>query len=548
MAFNISYVYIAKDRFTAVSRKVKRSADKVTKSLRGVQKQSKKTGDSFGLLATRAAALAGFMASLRIFAQPIKQAMAFESAMADLNKVMDFKLPSGLKRTGRALQDLSKKSQIATNDLVAIAVAGAQLGIVEKDILGFTETVSKISVAFDIMPGEAGAAVAKLSNIFEIPVAEFESFADSINEVSNNTASAADEIVRALRNKGAAAGVAMNLTSRETVALASTFIQLGINADRVGSVMDTMSRRLLDTSIVGEGFAQAFADNPMENLLVLFQKINALPTLERNQALTDVFGEMANRVGAVARTMDDRLIPTLKLATDLQAAAGSVQKEFATRSATSEAAVKRLSNRMGVMSSRIGEGLLPSFVFIVDAISKATDGITSFIDATGPLVPMIVAAAGAFALIKAAALAWAVAQSILNVTLFANPIGLVVAGLAALFIGLVFVLKKVKAFGGFANVFKVMGQSIINFLVKPLMNVAKIIDFITGTDLSGKLTSFIELEALKIEPPAAAGAQETNTTVDVNLNAPAGVIQSTEVRTKGPGRTNVGQNMALAGG
>lgn len=580
MAFNISYVFIAKDRFTAVADKVTRAANKVKRKLKGVETQSTKTGDSFDLLAKRAVALAGFMASLRVFAKPIKEAIDFESALADLGKVMEFDLPTGLQRTAKEIKNLSRELPITQIGLTEIATAGAQLGIVEKDILGFTKTVSKISVAFDLMPGEAGTAVAKLSNIFEIPVTEFESFADSINLVSNNTASAADEIVRSLQNKAAAAGRIMGFTSRETVGLASTFIQLGVNANRVGSIMDSMSRRLTDASIVGEDFAERFAEKPQESLIKLLRAINQLSGAKKAQVLSDVFGEFSGRVGLLAETMDDRLIPTMRLATDVQASAGSVQKEFATRSATTENQLQLLSNRMRNVAINLGVVLLPAVNAIAAAIGFFADGIAKLTEVTGPLIPMIFAAAGAFALVKAVTLAWAVAQSILNIALNANPIGFVVAGIVAAIVAITFIIKKIKDFGGLTNVFKKIGQSIINFVLTPYMAVAKAIDAIAGTDLSGKLQAFVELDALKIEPPAAAakivdtltgseleaklssfvqldasrieppaaaGAQETKTTVDINLNAPAGIIQSTEARTTGPGRTNVGQNMGLAG-
>jgi len=547
VAFNISYVYIAKDRFTAVSNRVARAARKVKERLRGVARQSKKTTDSFGALQTKMAALAAFMVTLFIFAAPIKEAIKFESALADLNKVLEFDLPNGLRRTSREILNLSRRIPIAAVGLTEIATAGAQLGIIEKDILGFTETVSKISVAFDILPGAAGTAVAKLSNIFEIPVTEFESFADSINLVSNNTASAANEIVSSLQNKAAGAGRIMGFTARETVGLASTFIQLGVNANRVGSIMDSMSRRLTDVSIVGEDFAQRFAEKPQESLIKLLRAIKGLTGVKKAQVLSDVFGEFSGRVGLLADTMDNKLIPTMRLATDVQAAAGSVQREFITRTKTSGSKLDILSNKFKRVAIVVGTGLLPAVNAIASSLGFMADAVAGLTRVTGPLVPMIVAAAGAFILVKAATLAWAVAQSILNVAMSASPVGRVIAAIAATIVLITFLIKKIKDMGGFTVVFKKIAQGIIDFLVRPLQTVAKIIDLVTGSELEAKLTSFVKLEALKIEPPAAVGAQDTKTQVDINLNAPPGVIQSTEARTTGPGRINVGQNMALAG-
>lgn len=548
MAFNISYIYVAKDRFTAVSKRVSKSANRVRARMRLLRRQTKSTGDAFDGLGQKFAAFAALAGTLLIFAQPIRQAIEFESALSDLNKVMEFRLPSGLQTTSKAIQELSKRLPIAQTGLVDIATAGGQLGIAEDDILGFIETVSKISIAFDILPGEAGESVAALANIFQIPIPEIIGLADSINLVSNNSKAFARDIVGALKNKAAAAGVVMGLTARETVGFATALIETGVNANRVGSILDSMSRRLTDVSVLGPKFVEDFIDNPKERLILLLRQINELKGAKKAQILTKIFGEFSGRVGLLAKTMDTILIPTMKRATDTQAAAGSVQKEFNVRVQTSAAQLTLLGNRARNIGINLGTVFLPAVNAIALALGFLSDGIATVVEFTGPLIPMLIAAAAALALVKIATLAWAVAQAVLNVALFANPIGLIVAGIAAAIVGITFLIKKM---GGLKSIFKTIGNVINGFFVSPLSLAAKAIAAITGSDVASKIDNLqtsVKFDVPTIPDATIAGAtQKTETEVNVNLNAPPGIIQSIESRTKGEARTNVGQNLVMAG-
>lgn len=557
MAFNISYIYVAKDKFTAVANRVGATASRVKRKFSGMAVQAQKTGVGLDNLGMKMTGLMAVMASLAIFAAPIKDAIAFESSLADLNKVLEFELPNGLATTGKAIQELSKRIPIAQVGLVEIATAGAQLGIVERDIISFTETVSKISVAFDMMPGEAGNAVAKLSNIFQIPVTEFEGFADAINEVSNNTASSANEIVRALTNKGAAAGRIMGMTKETTLALASTFIQLGVNASRVGSIMDSMSRRLSDPAIVGGAFAAKFAEKPQENLLKLLRTIKGLKGVQKAQVLSQVFGEFSGRVGILADTMDERLIPTLNLATDRIAALGSVTKEFENRAATTANKTQLMKNKFEILSTNVGSIFLPAMNGILFVLGGIAEGLAWATEKTGAFIPMILAAGGVMALVAGIATVFGVAVT--------WPFLLIAGGIAAAIVGIGWLFDKIEELGGITNVFKLIGNAIVDFFLLPLTAVAAAIDFIGGTDLSGKLDAMVnefkfdvitpddmenKLKFDAVIPDKEALVPITNkteSTMDININAPPGIIQSVETKNKGNIRTNVGQNMALGG-
>ena len=104
----------------------------------------------------------GAAASLGVVMLPIKMAADFESSMADVRKVVDFDTPQQFQQMQQDLLDMTHRIPMAGKELSAIAAAGGQLGIARKDITSFTETIAKMSVAFDMSAEQAGESMAKL--------------------------------------------------------------------------------------------------------------------------------------------------------------------------------------------------------------------------------------------------------------------------------------------------------------------------------------------------------------------------------------------------
>lgn len=563
MSFSSSWIYQIVDKFSGPAEKINRAARKINQSVKSNVTNFKKAEISIDQLQSKMAQFAAIAGTTFALSLPIQQAIKFEAAMADVNKVIDFKRPDGLRLMGKDILELSKQIPISAEGLADIAAAGGQFGIAEENILKFTKTVSKMATAFDLAPGEAGSAVAKLSKIFEIPVNEFEGFADTINFVSNNVAASADEIIRSLQNKGAAAGRALGFSAEDTLGLATTFITLGVNADRVGSIMDSMSRRLSDVSIVGKQFSEQFTKKPRETLIALLRKINEMPAgAKKAQALSDIFGEFSGRIGLLADTMDNGLIPTLAKANDKIGSAGSVTKEFENRSATTDAQIKIMRNTINALAVNLGTVLLPAVNIVLHGINKFAEAIAFVHESTGPLIPGLLAVATGLLVLKAAAIAGQVAMMALNFAMAANPIGLVIVGIAAL-VGWVIAAKE--KFGSWSEAIISVGRTIIDFLVAPLRLVLAITDKLFGTTALDNFNTQINAmqsaaasavglgtefaSVVKVERAESSTAANGNIsgTIDVNLNAPDGVVSSISARGEGGAKLNVGQNLAFAG-
>jgi phage-related tail protein len=139
-----------------------------------------------GIVAQRAHLRGQIMDTIALgaaMAAPIKAAVDFESAMADVKKVVDFAEPDGLVKLGNTIKQISRDIPISAEGLAQITTAGGQLGVKEKDLATFTDTVAKMSTAFDMLPDEAGQAMAQLSNVFQIPMQNMNILGDAINHL-----------------------------------------------------------------------------------------------------------------------------------------------------------------------------------------------------------------------------------------------------------------------------------------------------------------------------------------------------------------------------
>lgn len=89
---------------------------------------------------------------------PIKQAMAFESAMADVRKVVDFDTPEQFSEMSQAILEMGRYIPMTHEGLAQIVAAGGQAGIARQDLTAFADDAAKMATAMDISAGDAGQA------------------------------------------------------------------------------------------------------------------------------------------------------------------------------------------------------------------------------------------------------------------------------------------------------------------------------------------------------------------------------------------------------
>ncbi len=310
------------------------------------------------------------------------KAIAFESAMADVAKVVDgLKGPTGETTAAyhaltEELKTLSTRIAVTPEGLAEMAAAAGQAGIKGNELTRFVEDAAKTMVAFDISSEEAGNGLAKLRANLALDQDQVVSLAGTMNVLSNSMASTAAEVLDATLRVGAV-GKAANISGQEVAGMASAMIASGatseIAATATKNFILSMSAGIAATRRQREAFARLgldskdvakqFTGTAEQRLAISRKVIESMGNLSKaDLAATSMqlFGRES--LGPIASLTTDlkKFDDAMRLATDTQAAAASVQKEYEVRSATTENTLKLLMNRVSVVAIEIGEGMLPA--------------------------------------------------------------------------------------------------------------------------------------------------------------------------------------------
>ena len=363
---------------------------------------------------------------------PVKLAIDFESAMADVKKVVDFETPEGFTKLGDEILRMTRTLPLAATELAAIAASGGQLGVKADDIPKFTETVAKMATAFDMSAEVAGDAMAKLANVYQIPIANIGRLGDAINQLSNESPAKASDIVASLSRVG---GVAkgFGLTELQAASLANAFISLGKPPEVAGTAINGMLMKLstadkqgnkfqaalAEMGLSAAGLKKAIADDAQGALVGFLQTLEKVPSDQRMGILVDMFGlEYADDVAVLAgsvKTYTDSIDALNKKGKDgKEAFSGSMEREFAARAATTANNLQLLKNGLTELGINIGSVVLPALNDLVNDIKPVISQFAGWAKEHPALVSGMVKLVAGIAAFRLTALAGTYAFSLMG--------------------------------------------------------------------------------------------------------------------------------------
>lgn len=449
-------------------------------------------------------------------ATPIRDAMKFESAMADVKKVVDM-TGDEFKGMSQDIIAMSTKIPMTAEEISKIVAAGGQAGIDKSELLGFAEAAAKMGVAFDISADQAGDMMAKWRTAFKMDQSGVVDLADKINYLGNTTAASADKIsdvVTRIGPLGEVGGVA----SGEIAALGASMVSTGVESD----VAATAVKNFILGMSAGDGATKAqvqafqrlgFNATDMAKrmqtdakgaIIDVLKSIQGLDKATQAATLQDLFGKES--LGAIAPLLSnlDALEGNFQKVGDKAQYAGSMENEFATRSETSENALQLFDNATHALSIALGQALLPAITPVIQQVTELVKGFAEFMANNPNLAAILYAIAGGFTAImiavsigKVAFFAYqqvmtglrvamslfnavslvmrgvtagmTAAQWLLNAAMSANPIGLVIiaiAGLIAIGLAMYAYWEEISAFC--SSMWDSPAAAVIAFLAGPI--------------------------------------------------------------------------------
>ena len=342
------------------------------------------------------------VASIAAIAAPIKSAIDFESAMADVKKVVDFKDDNEIKGFSNEILKMSQVIPMTAEGLTQVAAAGGQMGLAKNELLKFTEMAAKTAVAFDITAESAGDTIGKIKNILSLSLDETGEMMDVINHLSNNNAAKASEIVEVMK-RIAGIGKQVGLAKEQTAALASTFISLGKAPETAATASEALLKKLNNieslspktraafkkTGLNIKEFSAMMKKDAQGAVLKFLETMNNIEPQKRGALLSAIMGTNYDSDVATLISGMDVYKKTLDEVSSKEKFLGSNEKEFQARSNTAANKIQLMKNALNSLSVSIGNIFLPYISKAIEKITSIIKKITEFAQNNEDLVKKI---------------------------------------------------------------------------------------------------------------------------------------------------------------
>ncbi|GFR11866.1 phage tail tape measure protein [Trichonephila clavata] len=387
---NIQSLIRDQDKLGASANRLRSQYSKLNFATKAYQSFSaKRTHFKSQLLETGALALT--------FGTPFKAAIDFESFMADIRAVRKFSKKKEdndreFMELGQGIKELSRTIPLSAAELAQITTSGARLGIEEKkDLLEFTEIVSKMAVNFGMNVEEIGSAASKLYKIFGTKIEDLKEWGDTINHLSSNTTVEAKDLMAAMTIAGGAAKQ-FGLNVDQIAGLLNAFISLGKQPKKAAEMINGVLVKLQTASEQEDEFRETLEEigidieeleenikkNPHKALLDFFEILKKIDKHDRAGILLKLFGQGAEDDIALLLENSEVYGKVLDLLADEGERANSLQEEFKDRVSTTANQLRLLKNSIAEVGMNLGSVMLPILKPIVEWLKWGSERIALF--------------------------------------------------------------------------------------------------------------------------------------------------------------------------
>lgn len=373
--------------------------------LRRARENSSTSFGQMGKSATKAALVVG-TALAGMGALSLKTAMSFETSMAEIDKTVEFTSSNGLANMRKELQALTTQIPQTFEELAAVTATGGQLGIAEKDLVHFTEVMAKMGVAFDIPAQQAADSMAKIANVFQIPIANIDRLGDAINTLSNNTPATAAQLIDSLQRVGGVAKV-FGLSEDATLGLTGALIAMGKPAEVASTAVNSLltSFSTLDNAtksqLIGfeqlglniDDFSKLVATDGKQAIITYLEAINKLEQSKRigTNALIigKEFGDDITMLAGSVGVLENNWAMLGETANTTKVYFGSMDVEFSKISATSANKMKLFKNNIDGVVASVGEAFIPALNDLLFNVTPVVTAIGIWTAANPELIQQI---------------------------------------------------------------------------------------------------------------------------------------------------------------
>ena len=420
--------------------------DKLSPALAGIRRRVagfRKQMESTGLGKIGFADLAQGAAFAAPLIAGVNEAIKFESAMADVKKVVNFDTPQQFRNMSEDVLSLSKALPMSAEGIASIFAAGGQASIPRAELQAFAQAAVKMGIAFDQTAEASGQMMAKWRTAFQLTQPEVVALADKINYLSNTGPASAQQISDIVTRIGPLGQIA-GLASGEIAAMGATLAGVGVPSEVAATGMKNFMLALTKGSSATRAQIQSFkalrldtkslAESMQEDAQgTIFEVLDRIASVDKTKQaglLTQIFG--SESLGAIAPMLSnlDLLKTNFRNAGAEAKYAGSMQEEYAARAATTANSMQLLSNRLASAGITLGNLFLPPLNEALATLGPMISQLGDLAGANPWIVKSLLGAAIGFAALRVSILAATAATKVFSAVAGMSPIGLIIRGLA----------------------------------------------------------------------------------------------------------------------
>jgi TP901 family phage tail tape measure protein len=491
MAFNISYNFTALDKFSGPVKKINRSTRKVQKRMKSLNKTLDKTEKKFSNLTKRmnkfGNKLKGALTVAGIFLafkKIVSVGSEFQSSMADLQAITGA-VGDELNFLAKSSKNMSVKFAQSSSK---IAEAFTLVASKKPELLKNTEALVEMTEKVLLLQAASGIDLSDAAIITSETLNIFGKSARDAGKFVDILAAGAKFGSSFIGQTGAAARIAapqfskLGLSFIDLNAAIQTVALGGFTAERAGTALNAIFQRLSKSGI---DFQKTGLVKGLE--LVKFELDKVTDNTKRAVLESKIFGE---EHGKVAIPLLNNIALLRKFQKSLNTA-GIAQEQANIR-------LKTFSTRIKRIGIEIQNKLIETFLRLEPKLIQMTQSFKGFLDSIGT-----------------------------------EEIDALVEGLNAVLVVTIGILKAITA------VTRVFGEL---QRAKSIKNPIPERSGLFGV-FGKKLT---ETQPQPITPLQSISMDRSSSDINVNINAPEGVVRSVTAKSKGPTNFNLGQNGGLS--
>lgn len=382
--------------------------EKVGKTLDNAGKNMENLGRTLMPVSTVAAAGLGGAA---------KAAMDFESALAGVYKTVDETPTTTYKDIEDWIRTMATELPATAAEIANVAEVAGQLGITADSLQPFVRTMIDLGNATNITATEGAAAVAQFFNIMGYSANDVkddvDNFGAALTALGNNAATDEESIVY-MAKALAAAGHQVGLSTQEVLGLSTTLSSLGLSAERGGSAISTIFRKIETDAktfsdagskrlaawgellgMTGEEFRKAWNTdtiNTIEKVIIGLGK-----TEDISKSLYEVLGDVdisnIRQIDTITRLANSEgmLSKYIAMANEEWDKNTALTKEAERRYGTTQSQLQILKNNVTEVGISLGETLLPIINDLIDSAKPLINSLRRFSKENGEAVTGVLA-------------------------------------------------------------------------------------------------------------------------------------------------------------